>query len=169
MKLKVTSPGALVLRQVFSSHVWCHIGRCRERTFLSSWCSLGQHCSEYWAFSLLEHWIKVIQISSEAPIPFMKVSFLKCIYLLVAALCLPSCVWAFSGYVEQELLSFCKAQALGCVGSAALWHVGAQLPCPLHWGRLLPSRPPGKSPGSHFKRFMHAKSLQSDSLRPYGL
>ena len=52
----------------------------------------------------------------------------------------------------------------------------AQLPCgmrdltpgpgfkamsPAPAGRMLPTRPRGKSPGSHFKRSMHAKSLQS--------
>ena len=112
----------------------------------------------------------MIQTSSEAPISFIKVSFLKCIYLFVAALCPPCCVRAFSGYAEQELLLCCRAQALGCGLQQA------QLPCgvwdltpgpgfkpmsPALAGRLLPTRPPGKSPGSHFKRCMHAKSLES--------
>ena len=109
----------------------------------------------------------------------MKVSFLKCIYLFVAALCPPCCVRAFSGYVEQELLLCCRAQALGCaafirpscpVACGILLLDQGSNPCPLHWqADCYPLDHQGSPLVAHILKDACIPSVMSDSLQPYGL
>ena len=62
-------------------------------------------------------------------------------------------IWLCWVLVASYGLFHCNAQAVECVGSVALQHVGSQFPdqgsnpCPLHWkADSLTTRPPGKSP-----------------------